>query len=331
MVSMRPLFLSLVVPASLVACGGGDDGGNIVPAGPHHTYVAAEANVPTNATQSKDFGLDLASSTDDQPDGVVDNQLGMVLATLAGQAMFDVQGAITQSVLEGSIILLVDLQTEDFQASGAVGVAVKLGSNPQPEPCTDPTMIATCGQHLKGTGTFQIAAGSPDNAAVTGKIVGGTFNGGPGDITLQIALGASPVTLNLHGARVKASGMTDTGIDTAIFAGALLKTDLDNTVIPAIQGQLGPIITRDCTDLANPPDCGCTAGSTGKTILGLFDSDPKDCAVSVAEIQNNALIKSLLSPDICVNDGANGGNCAMPNALSLGIKAKAVAATFPTE
>jgi hypothetical protein len=325
MVSIRPFLLSLAVPASLAACGGGDDG-PIVPEGPHHTYVASEAHVPVNATQSRDFGLDLGSSTDNKPDGVIDNQLGMVLATLSGQAMFDVQGTINDSVATGSIILLLDLQTADYQASGAVGLAVKLGDNPQPAACTNPDDITTCGQHLKGGATFQIAAGSPNDAAVTGKIVGGTFNGGPGDITLQIALGAAPVTLNLKSARVKASGMSDAGITTATLAGALLKTDLDQTVIPAIQTQLVPIIERDCTDPTNPPDCGCVASSTGKTILGLFDADPKDCAVSVAEIQNNALIKSLLAPDVCTQ-----ATCAMPDALSLGIQVKAVSAVFPTE
>ena len=57
----------------------------------------------------------------------------------------------------------------------------------------------------------------------------------------------------------------------------------------------------------------------GKTILGLFDTTPKDCMVTVDEIKNNSLIVSLLSPDVTV-DGKM--------ALSLGIKATAVKATY---
>jgi hypothetical protein len=104
-----------------------------------------------------------------------------------------------------------------------------------------------------------------------------------------------------------------------IFGGAVTKEDIDNKVIPAIQTQLVPIIMRDCTMPTMPPGCGCAADSTGKTILGLFDTNPKDCAVSVDEIKTNSLIVSLLSPDVTINGKM---------ALSLGIKATAVKATY---
>ena len=67
--------------------------------------------------------------------------------------------------------------------------------------------------------------------------------------------------------------------------------------------------------------CGCMSGSTGKTILNLFDTMPKNCAVTVEEIKNNSLIQSLLAPDVTI-DGKT--------ALSLGIKATTVKGTFPT-
>jgi hypothetical protein len=179
-----------------------------------------------------------------------------------------------------------------------------------------------CG-HQFNNGTFTISASSPDNAAVAGKIVGGTFNGGPGDITLSIALGsAEGIDLDLIGARAKASGITEAGIESVIIGGALTKEDLDGKVIPAINQQIAPIITRDCTEPTNPSGgCGCGAGSTGKTILTLFDTNPKDCAVTVMEIQTNSLIMSLLAPDVTINGKM---------ALSLGLKATTVKATFPT-
>jgi hypothetical protein len=103
-----------------------------------------------------------------------------------------------------------------------------------------------------------------------------------------------------------------------ILAGAVTKEDIDMKVIPAIQAQLVPIITQDCPS-GTPPDCGCMADSTGKTILGLFDTTPKDCMVTVDEIKNNSLIVSLLAPDVTI-DGKM--------ALSLGVKATAVKATY---
>lgn len=305
------LFLAAALPVA--AC---SDDGAAVPEGPHHTYIVSEASVPANNTEARESGLDLNG------DKTPDNQLGMVLATLAGRGI-DVKGGIKKAIDEGDIILLLDLQTSSYTSSGGAGLQVKLGdkATAMPAPCTG-TTDTVCRHHLDGRGTFTIASGSPDNAAVSGKIVGGTFNGGPGNISLQIALGGpQSIRLDLIGARAKASGMSDTGIETLIVGGALTQADLNDKVIPAIQTQLDPLIMRDCTMLTMPPGCGCPSGSTGATILNLFDTGTKDCKVSVAEITSNPLIQSLLAPDVEI-DGTM--------ALSIGLKVKATGATFPT-
>ncbi len=311
------IFASAIA-ASLVACGGGDDGGFDPPEGPHSTSVAKTVSVPTNNNQARDFGLDLNG------DKTPDNQLGMVLGTLAGQG-FDVQGTISEAVASGSIILLVDFQAPNFTSTTAAGLQIKLGDDAtaSPAPCTDPLDPTTCGKHLAGTGVFTVAAGSPNNVAVGGKIAGGVFTGGPGRLALQIALGGSDaIQLDLIGARAKGTGITADGFTELILAGALSQNDLDTKVIPAIHAQLGPIITQDCTGTAPPDPCGCEANSTGKTVIGLFDTSPKDCTVTIEEIRTNSLIMSLLAPDVTI-DGVE--------ALSLGIKVTTVKATFPTE
>jgi hypothetical protein len=309
MALLRPILFASAL-TSLVACGGGDDG-TTPPSGPHYGYVASEVTVPANNSQAREIGLDLNG------DKTVDNQLGMVLGTLAGQG-FEVQATLDEAVQTGSIILLLDLQTPDFASTTGAGLSVKLGDMATPEPCTDPDMIATCGQHLDGSGTFTIDANSPQDAGVEGKIAGGVFTGGPGTITLQIALAdAAPIELNLIGARAKATGISETEIGEVVVAGALTQTDLDTKVIPTIQAQLPPLIERDCVPVSG--DCGCEAGSTGNTILNLFDEDD-DCSVTVDEIKNNSLIQSLLAPDVTI-DGQD--------ALSLGISLAAVGASFP--
>jgi hypothetical protein len=322
--AFRPFLLAAaLMPMSLVACGGDD--GNVVPEGMHYHYVANAVYVPTSNTQAREYGLDLNA------DGTVDNQLGMVLSTLAGMG-FDIQATLDTAVAEGSIILLADFQTKDFTNTTAAGIQVFLGDMPMPAACNSGEMYnettkTGCKHHLDGTASFTIAAGSPSNASLGGKIVNGTFTGGPGNLSLQIALGGTDaINLDLIGARAKASAITETAIGGTsggvIFAGAVTKDDIDNKVIPAIQKQLVPIITRDCpgTDPLSTPPCMCAADSTGKTILGLFDVAPtKDCMVSVEEIKTNSLIVSLLAPDVTI-DGKM--------ALSLGIKATAVKATY---
>jgi hypothetical protein len=113
---------------------------------------------------------------------------------------------------------------------------------------------------------------------------------------------------------------------TATVGGALSVTDLNEQVIPAIGAQVAGIITRDC-GTAVAPECLCTTGSTtGKTLLNLFDGDTgtaKDCKISTAEIAGNAVIKSLLGPDVCSTK-----TCTAPDALSLGIQVTTVKATF---
>ncbi len=326
MLSIRP-FLLAALSLSFVACGG-DDGGTVIPEGEHYQFVGKKVSVPTNNNQAREFGLDLNG------DKTVDNQLGMVLGTLATMG-FDIQGTIDEAVAEASIILLVDFQTPDptFTSSSASGLKVLLGDNPTPAACNTgetycntatPPVCTGCQRHLNGSGAFTIKVGDVD--ALGGKIINGTFTGGPGDLSLQIALGGTTaIQLDLIGARAKASGISATGITSVILAGALTEDDLNTKVIPAIAMQIAPTIMEDCNMLSAPPGCGCMASSTGRTVLDLFDGGDgtaKDCAVSVEEIKQNSLIQSLLAPDVTI-----GGR----KALSLGIKVEAVKASFPAQ
>jgi len=318
--AFRPLLLAAaaLVPMSLAACGG-DDGGQPTPEGAHTHYVANKVFVPTSSTESREYGLDLNG------DGTVDNQLGATLAALKSQGGFDIQGTIDKAVADGSIILLVDFQTKSFTSSAASGIQVFLGTNPNPAACNG-SADTTCGHHLTGTASFDLAAdAATNNIALGGKIVGGTFTGGPGKLTLQISLGGgTPIDLDLIGARAKVSGISDTAIGMgtsggAIFAGAVSKDDIDNKIIPAIPPQLEATIMRDCTMIMPPvAGCGCAASSTGATIISFFDAN-KDCKVDADELKANQLVMSLLQPDVTI-DGTM--------ALSIGIKATAVGATF---
>jgi len=329
MVLTRSLLLAAAcaLPLSIVACGSSSGDSVPVPEGTHYGYVVSKANVPVDNKTATMYGLDLGSAKSGTPDGTVDNRLGQVLGTLATMG-FDVQGTVTDAINQGSIILLIDFQTKDFMNSSAAGLSVKLGANPMPAACTNPADLTTCGKHLTGTASFSIAPQSPADALVAGKIVNGTFNGGPGNIDLQLALGTTqPITLSLLNARAKATAITADGM-TATVAGALSATDLMTQVIPAIAGQIAGIISRDCGTAA-PPTCSCTTGmATGATLLILFDGkdgSTPDCKISADEIAKAPLTSGLLGPDICSTK-----TCTAPDALSLGIQVQTVKATFPT-
>lgn len=303
----------VVLGFALVACSNSDSD---TPAelAPHYTYVASELEVPTNNSQAREFGLDLNG------DGNVDNQLGQVLGTLAGQGI-DVQIAMERAVRKGNALVLFDFQTQSFSSASQASLTVLAGdkSTTSPAPCAGPT-DTVCGKHLVGTGTFTVAANQEETTALEGAVADATFNGGPGAYSLPFTLDDSGViSLNLIGARARATGLSEDGMDSIILGGALDAETVD-ALYPLITEQIGQQIARDCSG-GSPPQCGCEPGSTGGTLRVLFDTGPVDCTVSVTEVRGNFLIASLMAPDVEI-DGRP--------ALSVGFKATAVKATFPT-
>jgi hypothetical protein len=290
--------------------------------GTHYHYVMDHEYVPTNNSQARAYGLDLNN------DGTVDNQLGMVLGTLSSMG-FDVQAQTTKSVDTGATLLLVDVQTTGFTNATGTGVTMYEGANPMPAPCSGPT-DTVCRHHLAGTGTFDVATTSPRDTPLPGNASSGTFSSGPGHLPLQLAFtSTSPIELHLIGARMQMSSVTAGGIATGVVAGAVTQTEINTQVLPQFQAELTQIVYRDCCGLAsspggatcNPsgtPPCGCVSGSSGATVIGLFDTS-HDCKISLSEVQNNSLLMSLLAPDVTVEGQM---------ALSLGVGFTAVPGTF---
>ena len=207
MVPTRPFLLAAMsaLPLSLVACGSSSGEGAIVPEGTHYGYVVSKVSVPAKLSDLSGgtFSLDLGATKSNTPDGTKDNRLGEALQFLT-MAGFKLQDTIDTAVNAGSILLLVDFQTKDFTSTNAAGLGVKLGvkATAMPAPCSSAT-DTVCGHHLTGTGVFTVDPSSPTNALLGGKIVGGKFSGGPGDVSLQIAIsaGSPPLTLSLLNAR----------------------------------------------------------------------------------------------------------------------------------
>lgn len=312
------------LPLSFAACGSSSDNTPIVPEGAHYGYVVSSASVPKTDQEAITFGLDLGSSTSSKLDGPVDNKLGKLLATLANPPInIKIQDTVTTAVNDGSIILLIDLQTKDLQNSSAAGFGVKIGTMPNPQPCTNINDPTTCGQHLKGNGSFQIAANSPADAVVAGKIASGAFTGGPGDVSLQIALGTTtPINLDLVHARVQATINPDNTL-TATIGGLVTQDELKTQIGPVLQMQVMSLITTECTP-GGAGTCGCPATSTAATLLGLGIDANHDCMITADEILNFSVVQSLLLPDSCSKD-----SCTTADSLSIGIQVQAVKATFP--
>lgn len=296
------------------------------PEGTHHEYVVNRAFLPTTPQQAPGYGLDLGTPTSGTPDGTVDNRIGVMLGTLAEMG-FKIKDTLDTAISQGNILLLVDFQARDLMNASAAGFSIKLGASPIPAACNGAT-DTICGHHLTGTASFSIAADSPPDAPLVGKIVDNRFNGGPGEISLQIVLGdaTQPLTLSLVNARAKTTAINGTGL-TAIIGGALSVNDLNTQVIPAIAAQMTRLLVRDCSTNRTRPTCGCSASSTGALLLNLFDGDLAgmlaDCNITKEEIAGNSVIKNLLGPDVCSTT-----TCTDPDALSFGITIETANATL---
>jgi hypothetical protein len=300
------LLLSLVPALLLAACD------FEIP--PSHTYVVSEVSIPTTPAEVESFGADL------DRDGEVDNRLGAILAALAGQGV-DLQTAVTGAIDRGSIILLINRRTESFSSTSDARAEVRRGDpmTAMPQPCAGPGDMI-CRKHLDGTGAFQIAADSPTDAALNGEITGGTFQGGPGTVSFEISLGGPiAVPFQLIGARARAIGLTESGIDTVLVSGGLTIARFERDLLPGIRDRIADLVRVSCPGTA-PPGCGCTLGpSTSRTLLTVFDNAPPDCRITADEIQNNLLVAALIAPDVTID----GQPC-----LSAGLRVEAASARF---
>src|SRR5262245_4278844 len=180
--------------------------------GAHRHYVMDRQAIPTTSAEIAVNSLDLDG------DGMTDNQLCQAFSTLASQG-FDVASATKTAVDRGTVILLFDLQSADLATAATATFTTLHGFAPIPAPCVSASDVV-CRQHLGGTGAFN--AESPSTAPpLAGAISGGVLTGGPGKLTIEAAPLGAPVSLELIGARVKVSDITDTTIGGGVLGGAI--------------------------------------------------------------------------------------------------------------
>lgn len=306
-----------MVSAGLVACGG-DDGtpDEVPPSGDNHTYVISELALPTSPTESTMLGLDI----DDRANDGVDNELGMMLASIRTLAPgLALQASLDEQVDQGGIILLANLKAADLGNASGAGLWIYEGTDAQPAPCAD-AADTVCRHHLAGTGSFDVSPEAITDSLLVGRIVAGTFKGGPGPFTLPLRLSDGPVfDLPLQRAKAEvAVSVNGFGVGSKL-GGAISADDVEAVLVPGLHGSFVGMIDADCTGARTPPSCGCTASSPGAAALGLIDGND-DCTPTLAETQ--ALFDSLVTFDVDLN-----GDTVF-DAVSIGVGVSAVKGTF---
>ena len=247
---------------------------------PHH-YILDKQSLPSSNTEARALGLDLNN------DSVVDNQLGMVMAVFVVQGIGNDQPAVDTDIDRGDILMLADLESDSF-TTGPATFTLFAGANPVPPACNGGG-DTTCRHHLDGNGMFEVSSSSPRDTPLPGAFTNGTLltTANAGRLHLQtVLMTPTPVTLDLIGAQVKVTGVTASGIATGIIAGGVTQADVDTVLVPGWQATLQTKLDADCS--GGPPTCGCTNGSTGETLRGLFDLN-HDCTITTTEIRTSLL------------------------------------------
>jgi hypothetical protein len=295
---MARLRSTLALSLVLAGCGGG--GGSAPAPGTREGWVVASMALPTTSAAARSSAFDLDGN------GSPDNALGNLLAAVVQSSGVDLQSGADQAIATGAAVQLVETYT-----GGTTSVSFRSGT-PGVSPCTNPQDVTTCGRQLDGSTAFTADAAIDPPLAGTGTA--DAFSAGPGAAHLVLPLfGGTPVTLPLLKAR--ASFARSAGRLAGKIGGAVPLGEVNGKILPAMLVWIQAAIARDC------PGGVCAAGSTGQTLLQIFDTDG-DGAVKFAELQGNALLATLLAPD--VDTDGNG----TPDALSMGVSVELVGARF---
>ena len=282
-----------------------------------HQFVVNTVQVPTSSSQASTLGLDLDGDSDNQ----VDNALGRILSALRLAAGLDAQQLIDESLADGGLLQLLDVQTDDLENSDCVSVQVLPGRD-----LDDPVDPS---DNFSGDESFAIAddqlAGGLSGTIQDGKVVLGP---GTASISLPLWPSAGPIRIPLTGARLEGT-ISAEGIMSGRLAGGIAEQDIHGIVLPALADGMNRDIENDCTGVA--PQC-CAPGTTTDVIVRQFDFDA-DCRITADELLRNVLIAALLQPDVDLIDADN-GNALEPDrdgvrdSLSVGVGLTAVGASF---
>ena len=275
-----------------------------------YDYVVDRVLLPLTSLDAQKYALDFK--------GKKYNALGNILALLATQAPgMDLQSGMDNAVCSGKTIDLLRIKASSLTTAPAalghswVGADAKCCTLSS---CLDPYNTTKCLAAAKtkcfaGTGTFKPDPKYPKAMILAGSISNKKLGLGPGKLIVRLTLSTlGSMDLALAGATITGS-IDSSGIVSGVMAGAIPQSVLNNSVIPNLAQILDGMLKNPLID-----------SSTKAMLSSLFDTN-YDGTISIAEVKNNALIKTFLSGDVDIDgDGIF--------ELSVGLGFTAVKATI---
>jgi hypothetical protein len=238
-------------------------------------YVTKTLTLPSSSGQADAFGRDLDG------DGTKDNQLGNIIVALQASGTLDLGLATQDSVTLGDIVMLHSLRTPSISNTRNATWQVWYGKPTITPPAFD------------GTDVFPLLSGQPHSAKIAATIKDHSVRTSAGTIPFRMDFGSGPFVLHLKKARVFTKCFR-AGCLNGRINGGIPVGEVESKLKEKLRIWVNEAIAADCP---GPDVESCAAGSTGETLVGLFDDD-EDLTVTVGEFNENSLIQTLLRPDL---------------------------------
>ncbi len=268
-------------------------------------FITNKLLIPTTDAQSQAFALNVDGDPQQHPDNLFGELLTMLTSAAPG---LELQSNIDQTINAGQMVTLHAMQADDPLNDPSVSWSIFQGQKTQSAPSFD------------GSDRFALDLAAPTNWLIDGSLTNGHFAGGPGTARVQMVLLGTPVDVDLIGVRLEAD-VSAKGCANGKLGGGMTVDEFRSKLLPALADGLNRIIKTD--------------KAVANTLLQAFDADQSG-AISSAELENNLLLKLVISPDLDLLDASgkfNPRQDGVKDSLSLGLGFTCVPASFtaPTD
>ncbi len=268
--------------------------------GVEYHFVTNKLLIPTTQEQAQAFALNVDGDLQEKSDNMFGGLFTLLTSSVPG---IEMQSTLDQAVTSGQLVSLHEVKADDPLNDPSVSWSIFQGQKTSSPPTFD------------GSDEFTLDPAATTNLPIVGSLTNGHFTGGPGTAHIQIFFMGQLVDVNLIGVHLEAD-VTAQGCVNGKLGGGVTDEEFRGKLLPAIAGGLNLIIT---------------ANKTGASmLLQTFDSDQSG-TITVQELENNPLLKIMISPDLDLLDASgnfNPNQDGVKNSYSLGLGFTCVPAIF---
>jgi hypothetical protein len=261
-------------------------------------YVFSKISFPETTAQAAALARDLDGN------GTAENRFGngtAMMAMTGGTLSTNVQAGIDNGLATNLLNVTIPANALDSTTARIQNAIV---AEIAPAPCVGTGVNEMCGLHLKGNGQFIVDA-DRRMTLIEGPFDGTTFRGETTRLTIDLVFSRTPqvrglpFTLSLENAKMEFTDLTVQGIAKGVIAGAMSPATLENTLKPQLADYFNTYLKTRCTPSLLPPGCECIGFPEAMNLLTAVDTSPSNCAISPAEVTQNA--GQLFEPDVTIN------------------------------